>query len=174
MIQLLDESTINRTLTRIAYEILEKNNGAESITLVGIKTRGEFIARRIQERIKKIEGKDVPLIVLDPSFYRDDRIDQSIEPPVISAEASRLVNNHRVILVDDVLFTGRTIRAAMDALIDYGRPEKIWLATLIDRGHRELPIRPDFIGKNIPTAKNEHVQVELIETDTTDQVTLIK
>ncbi len=169
----MDESAINRAITRIAHEILERNKSVEDLILVGIKTRGVPFANKIAERIKQIENKDVPVQVLDITLYRDDLTEIDQIPIVKSEEFSYDITNKIVILVDDVLFTGRTVRAALDALIDKGRPQKIQLAILIDRGHRELPIRADFVGKNVPTSKNEVISVNFLDTDGIDQV-LIK
>lgn len=171
-LQLMDEATIRRALTRIAYEILEKNNGIDAITLIGIRSRGEDIAKRLASRLEQIEGKKVPMLSLDIHSYRDDLTEDVAEEIVFSHEDQQWITGRVVVLVDDVLYTGRTIRAAMDAVMDYGRPQKIHLATLIDRGHRELPIRPDFIGKNIPTAQQEKVTVHLLERDGEDRVYL--
>ncbi|SFX26205.1 pyrimidine operon attenuation protein / uracil phosphoribosyltransferase [Thermoactinomyces sp. DSM 45891] len=169
---ILDEAAIRRALTRIAYEILERNKGVEDMVLVGIKTRGVTLAERLAERIKQIEGKELSIGELDITLYRDDLSEKSEHPHVRETAIPDIIGK-RVILVDDVLFTGRTIRAAMDALIDIGRPQLIQLAVLIDRGHRELPIRPDFIGKNVPTSRNEIISVVVSEVDgLTDSVTL--
>ena len=146
----MDESAIDRSLTRIAHEILESNDGAQSIALVGIVTRGDLIAASLAKRIEQIEGVKVPVGRLDISFYRDD-VENFLAPVVHTTDKT-------VVLVDDVLYTGRTIRAAMDALMDYGRPDRIQLAVLVDRGHRELPIRADFVGKNVPSSKDESVR----------------
>jgi pyrimidine operon attenuation protein/uracil phosphoribosyltransferase len=160
----LDEAAIRRSLTRIAHEIIERNKGVKDMVLVGIKTRGIFLARRLRERIWQIEGHEVPLGELDITLYRDDLTEKNKEPQLRDTNVPVIVGK-KVILIDDVLYTGRTIRAAMDALIDLGRPQMIQLAVLVDRGHRELPIRPDFVGKNVPTSKREIVQVSLIEAD---------
>ncbi|MDQ0416424.1 pyrimidine operon attenuation protein/uracil phosphoribosyltransferase [Croceifilum oryzae] len=169
---ILDEAAIRRALTRIAYEILERNKGVEDMVLVGIKTRGVTLAERLAERIKQIEGKELSIGELDITLYRDDLSEKSEHPHVRETSIPDIIGK-RVILVDDVLFTGRTIRAAMDALIDVGRPQLIQLAVLIDRGHRELPIRPDFIGKNVPTSRSEIISVVVSEVDgLTDSVTL--
>jgi len=169
---LMDEAAIRRALTRIAHEIAEKNKGVEDCVLVGIRTRGIYLARRVAERIKDIEGHPVAAGELDITGYRDDRPHGTAS----GAGASELpfpIQNKRIILFDDVLYTGRTIRAALDALMDNGRPQSIQLAVLIDRGHRELPIRPDYVGKNIPTAKQEQIEVRLQEIDGVDSVTLL-
>jgi pyrimidine operon attenuation protein/uracil phosphoribosyltransferase len=161
---ILDEAAIRRALTRIAHEILERNKGVEDCLLVGIKTRGIYLARRLSERIQQIEGRSVPIGELDITLYRDDLTEKHPQPEVKETQVPD-INGKKVILVDDVLYTGRTVRAAMDALIDLGRPQMIQLAVLIDRGHRELPIRPDYVGKNVPTSKKEVVSVTLAEVD---------
>ncbi len=167
---LLDEVAINRGLTRIAHEILEKNKGIDGLVLVGIKTRGIYLAKRLAERIKKIEGHEVPIGEIDITLYRDDLTEKGDQPVLQGSTIPFDVTNRKIILVDDVLFTGRTVRAALDALIDIGRPQLIQLAVLIDRGHRELPIRPDYIGKNVPTSKKEIISVQLTEVDQKEQV----
>jgi pyrimidine operon attenuation protein/uracil phosphoribosyltransferase len=161
---ILDEAAIRRALTRITHEIIERNKGVKGTVLVGIKTRGVYLAKRLRERIWQIEGQEVPIGELDITLYRDDLTEKNEEPQLRETNVPNIVGK-KVILIDDVLYTGRTIRAAMDALIDLGRPEMIQLAVLVDRGHRELPIRPDFVGKNVPTSKKEIVQVSLIEAD---------
>lgn len=153
----MDESAIDRSLTRIAHEILESNDGAQSIALVGIVTRGDLIAASLANRIEQIEGVKVPVGRLDISFYRDD-VENFLAPVVRTTDIPFVPEGKTVVLVDDVLYTGRTIRAAMDALMDYGRPDRIQLAVLVDRGHRELPIRADFVGKNVPSSKDESVR----------------
>lgn len=170
----LDEQAIRRALTRIAHEIIEKNKGTDNLFLVGIRTRGIFIANRLAERIKQIEGKNVPVGELDITLYRDDLTTKTIdrEPLVKGMHIETDIQDKAVILVDDVLYTGRTVRAAMDAIIDIGRPSAIQLAVLVDRGHRELPIRADYVGKNIPTSSSEKIVVELTEIDTLDQVSI--
>ncbi|MBD2870104.1 bifunctional pyr operon transcriptional regulator/uracil phosphoribosyltransferase PyrR [Paenibacillus arenilitoris] len=176
---IMDETAIRRALTRIAHEIVEKNKGIDDCVIVGIRTRGIYLARRVADRIKEIEGKPVPVSELDITRYRDDRkaadaADVEIASAIGEHAAAPFnVQNKRVILFDDVLYTGRTIRAAMDAIMDCGRPQSIQLAVLVDRGHRELPIRPDFVGKNVPTSKQEQIEVALSEIDAADQVTLI-
>lgn len=169
----LDSQAIRRALTRIAHEIIERNKGIENCVLVGIKTRGIYIANRLAEKIEQIEGKAIEVGEVDITLYRDDltkKTDQ--EEPVLKGSDVSRVTGQKIILVDDVLYTGRTVRAAMDAIMDIGRPSQIQLAVLVDRGHRELPIRPDFIGKNIPTASQEVITVELEEFDATDQVSI--
>lgn len=173
---LLDENTMNRSLVRISHEILEQNKGTEELVLIGIKSRGIYLAERIANRIEQIEGQKVPIGSLDITLYRDDlhRNDLELQPTVNDLQIPFDVNGKHIVLVDDVLFTGRTVRAALDAIIDHGRPKKISLAILIDRGHRELPIRPDYIGKNIPTATHEQVRVRVKELDGIDSVSLQK
>jgi pyrimidine operon attenuation protein/uracil phosphoribosyltransferase len=166
----MDREEIDRSLTRIAYEILEKNRGVADIVLVGIRSRGVFLARRLRDKISSIEKKDVPLGILDVTLYRDDLQSSHAKPLIGKTEISFSIEAKKVILVDDVLFTGRTIRAAMDALIDFGRPKMIQLAVLIDRGHRELPIRADFVGKSLPSSLWEAVSVHLTEKDGSDDV----
>ncbi|MBU1998662.1 MAG: bifunctional pyr operon transcriptional regulator/uracil phosphoribosyltransferase PyrR [Candidatus Omnitrophota bacterium] len=168
--KILDKDTISRSLMRIAHEILEKNKGIEGLCLVGIRNRGAYLAKRLGECIKKIEGMDIPVGILDITLYRDDLTLVAAQPIVHKTEINFDINGKNLILVDDVLYTGRTIRAALDALIDFGRPRTIQLAVLIDRGHRELPIRADYVGKNLPTAQNETVEVRLSETDGKDEV----
>jgi len=170
----LDEQAISRALTRIAHEIIERNKGIEDSVLVGIKTRGIYLANRLAERIEQIEGKKISIGELDITLYRDDLSTKTSdqEPLVKGSDIPVDVTNQKVILVDDVLYTGRTVRAAMDALVDIGRPANIQLAVLVDRGHRELPIRADYVGKNIPTSGSEKIVVELHEADQNDQVTI--
>lgn len=172
--ELLDAQTMNRAITRIAHEIIEKNKGIEQCILVGIKTRGAHLAKRLAERIEKIEGKQVRTGELDISLYRDDIADKKDQAEVKQVDISYEVEKQKVILVDDVLYTGRTVRAALDAIMDLGRPAQIQLAVLIDRGHRELPIRADYVGKNVPTSSNERIEVQLVESDEIDSVSIIK
>jgi pyrimidine operon attenuation protein / uracil phosphoribosyltransferase len=171
---ILDEQAIGRALTRIAYEIIERNKGIDDCILVGIKTRGAYLADRLSKKIEQIEGKAIRSGELDITLYRDDLQTKHAdnEPRVHQVDISHDVNERKVILVDDVLYTGRTVRAAMDAVMDLGRPSQIQLAVLVDRGHRELPIRPDFVGKNIPTSNLERVVVNLHETDDEESVTI--
>jgi len=170
--QVLDEQGIDRALRRIAHEILERAGGTDGLALVGIRTRGVSLARRIAERLQAIEGVAVPVGALDITLYRDD-LNLKTEAPVLrGTEIPFPVSGGTIVLVDDVLYTGRTIRAALDAIIDLGRPRMIQLAVLIDRGHRELPIRPDYVGKNLPTARREIVQVLLREHDGQDRVVI--
>ncbi len=164
-VQILDEKAINRALTRISYEITEKNKGSAGVVLVGIKTRGVPIAHRIAEKINQIENAKIPVGILDITLYRDDLGKDSIDPIVHSTTLPVNIDEKIVVLVDDVLYTGRTVRAAMDALMDNGRPKAIQLAVLIDRGHRELPIKADYVGKNVPTSKSEIIKVKLSEID---------
>ncbi|SES65829.1 pyrimidine operon attenuation protein / uracil phosphoribosyltransferase [Natronincola peptidivorans] len=164
-VHLMDDKAINRAITRIAHEILEKNKGANDIILVGIKTRGVPLANRLAEKIKSIEENEVPVGVLDITLYRDDLSKDTIDPVIHGSKINADINDKKIILVDDVLYTGRTVRAALDALVDIGRPQIIQLAVLVDRGHRELPIRADYVGKNVPTSKEEVVKVNLQEVD---------
>ncbi|MCL6471617.1 MAG: bifunctional pyr operon transcriptional regulator/uracil phosphoribosyltransferase PyrR [Firmicutes bacterium] len=167
----MDGEAMGRAITRIAHEILEKNRGAENLVIVGIRNRGIFFAQRLADKIKEIEGVDLPVGALDVTFYRDDVTTYS-NPKIYKTEIPFDVTGKTIILVDDVLYTGRTIRASMDAIMDYGRPAAVQLAVMIDRGHRELPIRADYVGKNIPTSRKERVQVKVTEVDGQDQVTI--
>ncbi|WP_430614924.1 bifunctional pyr operon transcriptional regulator/uracil phosphoribosyltransferase PyrR [Enterococcus sp. AZ122] len=171
--EVVDAVTMKRALTRISYEIIERNKGIQDIVLVGIKTRGIYIAQRLAERLKQLEDIDVPVGELDITLYRDDVKDME-EPELHSSDVPVSIEGKEVILVDDVLYTGRTIRAAMDAVMDLGRPRKISLAVLVDRGHRELPIRADYVGKNIPTSKTEEIIVEMEERDGADRIMISK
>ncbi|MFC0524066.1 bifunctional pyr operon transcriptional regulator/uracil phosphoribosyltransferase PyrR [Pontibacillus salicampi] len=168
----LDDAAIRRGMTRIAHEILEKNKGVDGLILVGIKTRGVPLAKRLAEKIAHIEGVEVPIGEVDITLYRDDlsKHTHQEEPQLKGTSIDGDLNNKTVVLVDDVLYTGRTVRAAMDALMDYGRPSQIQLAVLVDRGHRELPIRADYVGKNVPTSHDEVIGVHLSEIDSLDQV----
>lgn len=168
--QILDEKGINRSIIRIAHEIIEKNKGVENIAIVGIKTRGVPIAKRIADYIEEFEGAPIPVGDLDITLYRDDLSEIYEQPNLNQSNINFEVRNKIVILVDDVIYTGRTVRAAMDGIIHLGRPKSIQLAVLVDRGHRELPIRPDYVGKNVPTAHHEIVHVKLLETDNEDKV----
>jgi pyrimidine operon attenuation protein/uracil phosphoribosyltransferase len=170
----LDQQAIRRALTRIAHEIIERNKGIENCVLIGIKTRGIYVAQRLAERIFQIEGHHIPVGELDITLYRDDLMHKtkSHDPEVKGSEIPVDINGKTVILVDDVLYTGRTVRAAMDAIMDIGRPSHIQMATLVDRGHRELPIRADYIGKNIPSAKSERIVVTLEEIDEFDCISI--
>src|SRR5947207_7859496 len=167
--QVLDDAALDRALTRIAHEILERNGGAKDLAFVGLRTRGVTLAHRLAAKIAAIDGAHLPVGTLDITLYRDD-LDMRGAPVVRGTDIPFSIKNKAVVLVDDVLFTGRTIRAALDALIDLGRPGSIQLAILIDRGHRELPIRPDYVGKNLPTSRRESVAVRLREHDGEDRV----
>jgi pyrimidine operon attenuation protein / uracil phosphoribosyltransferase len=174
MKEILDEQAIRRALTRIAHEIIERNKGIQDCVLVGIKTRGVYLAERLAERIEKIEGEKIAVGEIDITLYRDDLSHKrsDAEPEVHGTDISVEVSDKKVILIDDVLYTGRTVRAALDAIVDLGRPAQIQLAVLVDRGHRELPIRPDYVGKNVPTAKSEVIEVKLNEVDKEEAVRL--
>lgn len=172
--KILDKDSIHRALMRIAHEILEKNKGTENLCLVGIRNRGVYLARRLAGCIKKIENKEVPVGVLDITLYRDDLTLIASQPLVHKTEIDFDIDNKSLVLVDDVLYTGRTARAALDALVDFGRPKSIQLAVLIDRGHRELPVRADYVGKNIPTSQKETVEVRLEDTDSREEVVIIE
>jgi pyrimidine operon attenuation protein/uracil phosphoribosyltransferase len=173
---------MSRTITRIAHEILEKNPGLEKLAVVGIHTRGAFLGARIRELLTDVSGGDYPAGNLDISFYRDDVaargavgvVPASPHPVVRGTDLPFAIDAARIVLVDDVLYTGRTIRAAVDALFDYGRPATVQLAVLVDRGHRELPIRPDYVGKNLPTAATERINVRVAECDGVDEVVLVR
>lgn len=173
-VRIMDAQKIDRVLTRIAHEVLEKNKSVENLAVIGIRTRGVPIAKRLAEKIRDIEGKEVNVGILDINLYRDDMSMISDHPVLRKTEIPFQVDDKKIILVDDVLFTGRTIRAALDALIDLGRPRLIQLAVLIDRGHRELPIRADYVGKNVPTSLQETVEVRLEEIDGSDEVLIKK
>ena len=170
----MDADRIARTLTRIAHEIVERNRGVESLALVGVRTRGVHLARRLARALKDITGQDVPNGALDITLYRDDLMRQAVgpQPLVRRTEIPFSIDSRKILLVDDVLYTGRTTRAALDALIDFGRPLAIQLVVLVDRGHRELPIKADYVGKNLPTSAEESVQVCLQESDNRDEVVL--
>ncbi|MGB9664439.1 MAG: bifunctional pyr operon transcriptional regulator/uracil phosphoribosyltransferase PyrR [Ignavibacteria bacterium] len=172
--KILDEVAIQRTITRLAHEILEKNKGADNIALIGIQTRGEFLANRIKNKLLEIEGVYVPSGVLNITLYRDDVRVKLKQPEVKATNILFDINDKDIILIDDVLYTGRTVRAAMDALTDLGRYSSIQLLVLIDRGHRELPIKADFVGKNVPTSIDEEVRVKLKEVDGEDAVYLVQ
>jgi len=163
--EVVDELTVKRAITRITYEIIERNKDLNKIVLAGIKTRGVFIAHRIQERLEQLESISVPVVELDTKPFRDD-VKSGEDTSIISVD----VTEREVILVDDVLYTGRTIRAAIDNIVTHGRPSRVSLAVLVDRGHRELPIRPDYVGKNIPTSRSEEIIVEMTELDGQDRV----
>ena len=172
--KILDESHVARIISRISHQIIERNQGMASLVLLGVRTRGVPLARRIAGRIGEIEGGAVPVGELDITLYRDDLSTNQDQPTVRPTDLPFSVQGKTVILIDDVLFTGRTVRAAMDAVIDLGRPKNIQLAVLVDRGHRELPIRADFVGKNVPTSINEIIQVKLVESDGIDEVLILE
>ena len=170
----MDAERVGRTLMRIAHEIVEKNRSLDDLAIVGVRTRGVPIAKRLAQNIAAIAGRELPTGVLDITLYRDDLMRQPVGPqPVVrSTEIPFSIYGRRILLVDDVLYTGRTVRAALDALIDFGRPRSIQLVVLVDRGHRELPIKPDYVGKNLPTSPKESVQVRLVEIDGRDEVAI--
>lgn len=168
--KIMDKEAIKRALRRIAHEIIEKNKGIENIVLVGIRRRGVPLAQRLQRYLKEIEGIDVPVGSLDITLYRDDLNLKLEQPRVGKTDINFSIENKDVILVDDVLYTGRTVRSALDALMDIGRPKTVQLAVLIDRGHRELPIKADYVGKNVPTSRKEQIEVRLEEIDGVDEV----
>jgi pyrimidine operon attenuation protein / uracil phosphoribosyltransferase len=170
----MDADRVGRTLTRIAHEIVERNRTPDDLALVGIRSRGEHLARRLAEQLQQIAGRAVPTGALDITLYRDDLMRQAVgpQPLVRSTEIPFSIDDRIILLVDDVLYTGRTVRAALDALIDFGRPQAIQLVVLVDRGHRELPIKADYVGKNLPTSRRESVQVRLEEVDGDDEVVI--
>ena len=170
--QLMDEKAMARAITRISHEIIEKNKGIEDLVLVGVKTRGIPLAKRVQLKIEEIEGKLLPVGDIDISRYRDDISERRVEGNLSDDNTSFDIDKKTVVLIDDVLYTGRTVRAALDYIIDNGRPKAIQLAVLVDRGHRELPIRADYVGKNVPTSKIEFISVKLSEIDGEDSVTI--
>jgi len=172
--QVIDAAGLNRTLTRLAHEIVEQNRGVADLVLLGIRTRGVPLAYRLQKKINDIEGQDLPVGELDVTMYRDDVFQKIKQPSVQTTNIKFNIDGKTVVVVDDVLYTGRTVRAALDAIIDFGRPTAIQLAVLIDRGHRELPIRADYVGKSIPTSQGEEVRVRLKEIDEHDMVTVIR
>ena len=173
MKEIIDASGMKRALVRMTYEIIERNKGVNDLVIVGIKTRGLFLANRLAANFKRIENVDVPVGALDVSDYRDDLSKQEKKNLIHNQQLDFDITDKKVVLVDDVLFTGRTIRAALDALMDQGRPATISLAVLVDRGHRELPVRPDYNGKNIPTAMNERIKVSMTEVDDQDSINLV-
>lgn len=172
--KLVDKEGLDRILTRIAHEILEKNKGSKNIVLIGMRTRGEFLAKRLQKKIKDIDGVELPFGVLDVTLYRDDFRTRLKQPQVSVSDITFDINEKDVILVDDVLYTGRTVRSALNALMDFGRPSSIQLCILVDRGHRELPIRADYVGKNIPTSLNEEIKLKVEEYDGEDAIYLVE
>jgi pyrimidine operon attenuation protein / uracil phosphoribosyltransferase len=171
-VTVMDADAMRRAITRIAHEVLERNKGTEGLALIGIRSRGVHIADRIAAAVRAIEEVDVPRGIVDITLYRDDLSRGDQTPQVRGTEIPFGVEGRTIVLIDDVLYTGRTIRAAMDALMDFGRPENIQLAVMVDRGHRELPIRADYVGKNLPTSRNQQVQVRLVEMDGVDDVIL--
>ncbi|RMG66404.1 MAG: bifunctional pyr operon transcriptional regulator/uracil phosphoribosyltransferase PyrR [Calditrichaeota bacterium] len=170
----LNEQDMQRIITRMAHEILEKNRGSKDLVLIGLWTRGAHLARRISEKIKEIEGAEVPTGYLDVTLYRDDFRTRLKQPSVEVTNIPFAIDGKNIVLIDDVLFTGRTVRAALDALMDFGRPAKIYLAVLVDRGHRELPIKANIVGKNVPTSIGEEVRVRMKEVDGQDAVVLVE
>ncbi len=172
----MDADRMGRTLARIAHEIIERNRGVERLALVGVRTRGVPLARRLARQLREITGHDVPVGALDITLYRDDLMHHAVgpQPLVRSTDIPFSIDGRVIVLVDDVLFTGRTVRAALDELIDFGRPQAIQLVVIVDRGHRELPIKADYVGKNVPTSRAEVVAVRLEETDGRDEVTIDK
>ena len=171
--KIMDKQSIQRALMRIAHEILEKNRGTDDLCIVGIRTRGVALAERVNACIEQIEGKPVPMGILDITLYRDDLTTIDTQPVVRETLIKFDITGKKIVLVDDVLFTGRTVRCALSELIDFGRPDNIQLAVLVDRGHRELPIRPDYIGKNVPTSAKESVEVRLAEKGGKDEVVVV-
>jgi pyrimidine operon attenuation protein/uracil phosphoribosyltransferase len=172
--KVLDADGLRRTINRLSHEVVEKNKGVQDVVLVGIRTRGEFLAHRVAAKIAEIENKNVQVGVLDITLYRDDLHGRLDQPELKSTEILFDIRGKVIVLIDDVLFTGRTIRSALNALMDLGRPSEIQLLVLVDRGHRELPIKPDFVGKNVPTSHEQNVQVALTETDEEDAVYLVE
>lgn len=170
--EIMDESAISRAITRISHEIIEKNKGVENLVLMGIQRRGVPLARRIAEKIKDVENREILVGILDITLYRDDLSLLNEHPVINGTEINFDIANKKVVLIDDVMYTGRTVRAAIDAIMDINRPQMIQLAVLIDRGHRELPIRADYIGKNVPTSRNEIVNVNVMEIDGVNSVTI--
>ncbi len=170
----MDAQAIDRALTRVAHEVLERNKGTAGLALIGIRSRGVHIAERLRAKIRAIEDTDVPTGIIDITLYRDDLSRSHQQPEVKGTQIAFAIDDKRVVLVDDVLYTGRTVRAALDALIDFGRPRNVQLVVLVDRGHRELPIRADYVGKNLPTAVNESVEVRLQESDGQDEVVIAR
>ncbi len=171
--KLIDDIGMGRIITRIAHEIIEKNKGSKNLALLGMRTRGEFISKRIHDKIMEIEGRKIPLGILDVTLYRDDFRKKLKQPTVSVSRIDFDINEKDIILIDDVLYTGRTVRAALSAIMEFGRPSTVQLCVLVDRGHRELPISADYVGKNIPTSLNEEVKVKLSEVDGEDAVYLV-
>lgn len=171
--QILDSEGVRRALTRIAHEILERNKGTKDLVLIGIRTGGAHLAQRLQREIRSIEKTEIPLGIVDITFYRDDLSERGPQVKVQETDIPFDITGKKVVLVDDVLYTGRTIRAALDALIDFGRPRSIQLAVLADRGHRELPIKPDYVGKNVPTSQSERIEVRLKEDGNSEDEVVI-
>jgi len=172
--KIVDKQGLDRILTRISHEILERNKGSDNLVLIGMRTRGEFLAHRIFEKIKKIDNVELPLGVLDATLYRDDYRTRLKQPEVSVSDITFDINEKDVIVIDDVLYTGRTVRSALNALMEFGRPSSIQLFNLIDRGHRELPIRADYVGKNIPTSSNQEIKVKMEEIDGEDAIYLVE
>lgn len=170
---IMDKAQMERSIHRMAHEIIEQNRGLEKIRLVGIRSRGVPLAQRLSEYLRLIEGQDIPVGILDITLYRDDLSTISHQPVIRGSELGFEIEDSVIVLVDDVLYTGRTVRAAIDALLDFGRPKQIQLAVLIDRGHRELPIKADYVGKNVPTSREEIIKVEFEETDGSDSVHIV-
>jgi pyrimidine operon attenuation protein/uracil phosphoribosyltransferase len=171
--KIVDSEGFTRIITRISHEILEKNKGSKDLVLMGMRTRGEFLGKRIQEKIKEIEGIELPFAVLDVTLYRDDLRTRLKQPEVSVTNITFDITEKNIILIDDVLYTGRTVRSALDAIMDLGRPNTIQFVVLVDRGHRELPLKADYVGKNIPTSLNEEIKVKMSEIDGEDAVYLI-
>jgi pyrimidine operon attenuation protein/uracil phosphoribosyltransferase len=172
--KIFDEAGMNRVIVRMVHEITEKNKGVDRMALIGMRTRGEFLARRIGDKIKELEGTELPIGILDVSFYRDDTRAKLKQPVVQSTDIPFDLNEKKIILIDDVLYTGRSVRAALDEIMDFGRPDKVELAVLIDRGHRELPIQPNYVGKSVTTFMNEEIRVRMKEQDEVDEVLLVE
>ncbi|MBE7030055.1 MAG: bifunctional pyr operon transcriptional regulator/uracil phosphoribosyltransferase PyrR [Ruminococcaceae bacterium] len=170
---IMDEAAMERAISRIAFEIIEKNKGTDSLAIIGIQRRGVSLAKKITEKIRQVEGVDVPMGILDITLYRDDLSLLNYSPVINGTEIDFMITDARIVLVDDVLYTGRTIRAAIDQLMDFGRPKMIQLAVLVDRGYRELPIRPDYVGKNVPTSTSEVVEVQVAEFDGCNRVVIM-
>lgn len=172
--KIIDQETLNRIITRMSHEILEHNKGSKNLVLIGMRTRGEFLARRIHKKIMEIDKVELPLGVIDVTLYRDDFRTRLKQPEVSVSNITFDVNDKNIVIIDDVLYTGRTVRSALNAIMDLGRPSSIQLCILIDRGHRELPIRADYVGKNIPTSLNEEIKVKMVEVDGEDAIYLIE